>query len=106
MQVDRRSYRFFIVTMMRNNVSATDIHKFLVDAWNDEAPSLVTIRRVMREDKEGIWTSMDDSHRSGRPLSASSDFNIQAIREKVEVNSGISICKISFELDIFFRYDS
>ena len=67
------SYRFFIVTMMRNDYSAAAIHEFLVNAWHEQSPSLVTVYRIMREVKDGARTSFEDSVRSGRPNSAAND---------------------------------
>lgn len=95
MNCDRANYRFFVITMMRNGFAAAKIHEFLTTAWPEESPSLVTVHRIMREVKEGTRTSLEDAARSGPPITAAIDANVQQVTDLLKVDNRMSTRAIS-----------
>ena len=63
------SFRFYVVTRCQLDKSAAEIHSELTKVWSDEAPSLRTIYRWMKDFSDGSRTSFGDELRSGRPRS-------------------------------------
>ena len=100
MECKREYFRFFVETLRRNDVQPTEIHNYLVTAWNDSAPSLRTIRRYYHDLTFGARQSFLDSKRSGRLKSASTNQNITYIRNAIQNDCHITIDQLTSEISV------
>ena len=100
MDVTKESYHFFIETMRRNGSKPLEVHQLLHDAWKEKAPSQTTVFRLYKEFSTGSRDSFEDSERSGRPHTACTPENVDAVDQLIQENSRITLREIEKELDI------
>lgn len=88
---------FCILTFQRNGYSAASIHQHLTTAHGD----IISLRRtqeIVKDFKDGVRQNHYRLHGSGRPVSSSSDENVEAIKELIEENTHLScedICSLT-----------
>ena len=78
----REAYRHYIFVAWKNNRDAATIHTELTNVYDQEAPSIITIRRWIREFKKGR-ENFKDNPRSGRPREAVTQQNILKIQNRI-----------------------
>jgi transposase len=100
MEINKENYRFFVETMRRNGVAAQQIHQLLCTAWEDQAPSLPTVYRLLDEFASGSRTSFEEKSRSGRPTSACTSENVAEIEQLIEQDPRITLDELADETDI------
>lgn len=80
---------FCILTFQRNGYSAASIHQHLTTAHGD----IISLRRtqeIVKNFKDGVRQNHHRVYGSGRPVSSSSDENVEAVKELVEENTHLS----------------
>ena len=65
-----------------------------VHGESQSAPSYATVKRWTSEFRRG-WQSLEDEHRSGRPVDTVHDRNIKAVKDCVMANRRVSIHQIA-----------
>lgn len=92
---------FYILTEVKNNISASEIHGKLVTAHGEEnVPSLRQIQRKAKEYREGDRVSCERKTGSGRPRTARSEDNVETVRIMIEEDNTVSLQHLSTELDL------
>jgi len=91
MQGSKENNRFFTDTLRRNGFQPTEIHKFLVTAWGNAAPSFRTICRYHHDFGSGDRHVLTDAKRSGRPTCSITNENIEKVRLAVGDDCHITI---------------
>lgn len=92
-------FRAYIKVRTFLGASATSIHEDLTKACPSTAPSYATVTLWMRRFREGRQ-SLEDDPRSGRPISATSDENIQRIRDLIHDDPFLTVSDIEDIVDI------
>lgn len=88
--MDKTNIRFYIFTRFKLGLNAKQIHKKLCDAWGDTTVSYTTVAEWVQRFKQGR-ISLEDDSRIGRPVTGSTDRNIEIIRSLIDENPHISI---------------
>lgn len=86
---------FFIATLAKNDVNATEIHRLLSTAWGEK--NVIKLRRIQvlaREFKDGERNQCTRKPGSGRPLEVRTSDNVERVKELVEEDSRISLTAI------------
>lgn len=91
---------FFIYVLARNNIKATQIHDYLVNAFNENVKSLRRVQELVKDFNEGNRLTVKRKEGSGRPVTKSTDENIQNVREIIENDPSASVQYIATTLDI------
>lgn len=92
---------YFIATLAKNNVSASVIRKYLVNAWGeDNVKSLRRIQTIAKEFNDGDRESVKRKAGSGRPSTVCTDENIQRVAELLDNDNTSSISFIADELSL------
>ncbi len=97
--MDNICIRSYIKTRLLLGLTAVQIHNELCVAYGPEVVSYRTVARWIRRFSDG-HDSLEDNPRSGRPLSAVSQKNIDAVRDLVNKDPHISIDYIADILDV------
>ena len=88
--------RSVIKYLQQKNMSPKAIHEDMVATLGGHAPSYATVKKWAKEFKLGR-ESTEDAPRSGRPKTASTDENINAIHDLVMSDRRITVRKIAEE---------
>ena len=88
--MDKTNIRFYIFTRFKLGLNAKQIHKELCDALGDTTVSYTTVAEQVQRFKHGR-ISLEDDSRIGRPVTGSTDRNIEIIRSLIDENPHISI---------------
>lgn len=96
MSVSRENYRFFIATMVKNNYEPKDILDLLQSAWGKESPSAATVYRICKDVKDNQRIKWTEAARSGRPVEALTDDNIEVVRFIVTENPHVSVLELHY----------
>ncbi|CAF1509024.1 unnamed protein product [Adineta ricciae] len=91
----RAVIKFFI----RKGLNATEISEELEDVYGDSAPSYRTVAKWVGEFKDPE-RGFEDAPRSGRPLTTTTDENIEAVERIVLRDRQVSVRWVAAELDI------
>jgi IS30 family transposase len=95
MSLNSEHVRFFISTMLKNDYSAAQIYAQLKKAWEENAPALSTIYRIIKELQSGDRHSLSDLPKSGRPKSTTVPSNTALIEDIVNNDRHMSITGIA-----------
>lgn len=101
MKAKQCDINFFVATLTRNNFSATEIHRFLVESWGAE--NVVSLRRVQQITKEFAGeqrTLFERKEGSGRPRTSTAEENVIIARKMIEEDCHLSCPAISRVTDI------
>ena len=90
---------FFILTMVKNGYSGTQIHHWLTTAWGD-CISLRRVQELCQEFRSGERASSSRIEGSGRPSSSSTEDNIERVKVLVEENPRLRCAAIEGITDI------
>lgn len=99
MEFSRRDFRVMIWYDWKSKLSAQECHNRVRSAVGERAPDVSTVRNWYREFQRGR-TSLDDEFRGGRPTTAVTPENIDAIREMIAENSRITYNDIRASIGI------
>lgn len=99
MELSRRDIRVMIWYDWKTNVSAQECHNRLQLVAGDRAPSKSSVHHWYRELQQGR-TSLGDEPRGGRPATAVTPANIDAVRILLTENRRITYNDIQATLDI------
>ena len=102
MQASQENFRFYVFTEWKNNAKAIDIYNKLRHAWNDQAPALSTIHRLIVAYRKGQG-SLKDRPRSGRPRSSVTPATIETVRASITANSHQSLRDLANETDLSIK---
>lgn len=78
----RYDVRNIIKFSLLSGKAAPQIHQELTEVLGDDAPSIQTVRKWIREIQDGR-ESLEDKERSGRPRSATTDVNVSRVKDAV-----------------------
>jgi [histone H3]-lysine36 N-dimethyltransferase SETMAR len=81
--MEKEPYRFYIKTRTLLGINATTIHEELTTAYREEAISYSTVQRWSKVFREGEM-ELEDDPRSGRPVSKTTEENIQLVRRIID----------------------
>lgn len=99
MNLNREHYRAMIFYDYQSGLSASDSLNRLSTAFPDSAPSRTTVYEWYSEFRNGR-VSLKDSARVGRPMEATNEENVEAIRGILSVDSRVTIEYLSDQLGI------
>lgn len=99
--MDKTHIRYYIWTRFNLGYAAKQIHGELCDAWGAGYVSFSTVAEWVHRFKAGR-ISLEDEPRIGRPVTATTDRNIEAVRSLIEDNPHISIRYIAYELGVSY----
>lgn len=91
MEINAEMIRFLVETCRRNDMPASEAHKFICKAWGDEATTIQTVYRLYRNFASNVRTSFEDNKREGRPRSTSREEMGAAVRELLAEDPHVSI---------------
>lgn len=94
-QPKKEHIKFFIMTMVRNDMIASDIHNLLCTAWGENVISERQVRRLVQEMREGDRVVVSRKEGSGRKKTARSAENIEEIRRLLEDDPHLSRSALS-----------
>ena len=97
--MDKQHIRYYIKTRSLLGLNATQIHEELIAAYGDDYVSYPTIVCWLRAFFAGR-ESLEDNPRSGRPITAGTQDNIDAVKDLVDEDPHISIDNIATIVDI------
>ena len=84
---------FFIATLAKKDVNATEVHRLLSTAWGEE--TVIKLRQVLaKEFRCGERNQCTRRLGSGRPREQRTSDNVKTVRELVEEDSRISLTAI------------
>lgn len=86
-------YRSYIQTRFLLGKTATEIHKELNLAYNENAPKYSTVAKWVALFKEGR-ESLEDNPRSGRPITVYTNENIDLVRNLIEEDPHLSCAEL------------
>lgn len=89
MDVSKLEINFFIKTMVLNDYSGKEIYDLLVHA-HGEIISLRRTQEISKEYREGRRLSTSRLPGSGRPVTSSTDANVENVKSLIEKNNGLS----------------
>ena len=92
-------HRAVIKFFTRKGLNATEISKELDNVYKDSTPSYRTVAKWVAEFKDPE-RGFEDAPRSGRPSTAVSNENIQAVERLVMRDRQISVRRVTNQLDI------
>lgn len=99
MDISREHFRAMILYDFKSNLTAQQSFDRLHLAFEDEAPSYRTIQRWFTEFNRGRQ-SLSDEPREGRPSTAVSHENIDAVREMIKSDRHVTYYEIRASLGI------
>ena len=88
--MDKQHIRYYIKNRSVLGLNATQIHEELIAAYGDDYMSYPTIVRWLRAFFAGR-KSLEDNPGSGRPITAATQDNIDAVKDLVDEDPHISI---------------
>lgn len=91
--MDKSEYRAVIKFLTLEGETRQRIHERMCAVYGESAPSYATIKRWVREFKQGRESLKDDPH-PGRPATATSQGNIDKVHQMVLENRRISTAEI------------
>ena len=97
--MDKQPTRYYMKTRSLLGLNATQIHEELIAAYGDDYVSYPTIVRWRHAFFAGR-EPLEDNPRSGRPITAVTQDNIDAVKELVDEAPHISIDNIATIVDI------
>jgi hypothetical protein len=97
--MEKEFNRYYIKIRCKLGVTPIDIHKELLLALGDSAPSYRTVARWASEFNNGREDVKDDS-RSGRPVTSVTAANIERVRQLIEEDTRITYDEIEAETSI------
>jgi [histone H3]-lysine36 N-dimethyltransferase SETMAR len=92
-------HRAVIKFFTRKGLNATEISKELDNVYKDSAPSYRTVAKWVAEFKDPE-RGFEDSPRTGRPSTTTTDENIEAVEQIVMRDRQISVRRVAYELGI------
>ena len=95
-------YRAVIKFVTRKGLNATEISKELDNVYKYSAPSYRTVAKWVAEFKDPE-RGLEDASRSGRPSTAVTNENIQAVERLVMRDRQVSVRRIAAQSDISKR---
>lgn len=99
MELSREHFRAMIFYDFKLNLTEQQSHDRLRLAFVDEAPSYSTVFRWFAEFNRGR-SSLSDEHREGRPSTAVTTENIDAVRNMIETDRHVTYHEIQASLGI------
>ncbi|CAF1662350.1 unnamed protein product, partial [Adineta ricciae] len=90
-----------IKTRAELNIPPSVIHDELSSAYDDQAPSLRTVQRWCKSFREGR-EEIEDEIRSGRPITETTDENIEEVRLLIDDDPYITIEEVQEETDLTY----
>lgn len=91
MEVSRSDIRLIVETCRRNDMTATDTHKFVTKAWGNASISVQSVYRLFTEFASRNRTFFEDKERQGRPRTSRTDENIELLSELLNEDIHVSI---------------
>ena len=88
--MNKENYRFYIKVRTALGISPTIIHDELTRVFADEAPSYRTVAQWAQSFREGR-EEIEDEARPGRPVTETTDENIEQIRDAIDDDPHITI---------------
>ncbi|CAF5140816.1 unnamed protein product, partial [Rotaria sp. Silwood1] len=86
----KENYRFYIKVRTALGISPTIIRDELTIAFGDEAPPYATVSRWAQWFREGR-EEIEDEARPGRPVTETTDENIEQIRDAINDDPYVTI---------------
>lgn len=98
-KMENEHLRFYIQTRTILQINPTTIHQELISAYGQEAVSYSTVQKWAKLFREGRM-EVEDNPRPGRPLSVTTNENIQQIQRLIEENPHCTYDELEAETDI------
>jgi hypothetical protein len=83
MNLKRENIRFLIVSLFKNNSKPEEIQIYISNTWPGSEYSVSQIYRIIAEYQKGNMQSFEDKKRPGRPITVTTEENIQRVEEAV-----------------------
>ena len=83
--MEKVNIRFYIQMCVKLGFDATSIHVNFISVLGDRAPSYPTVARWVTRFKEGR-EELEDDERIGRPITMTTQANIELVRAVIEAN--------------------
>lgn len=99
LQMDNVSNRSVIRYLGLKGLTPKEVHEDMVATVGSEAPSYSTVKKWSAEFKRGR-ESLEDDHRSGRPVTATTEESIEKIHQMILADRRVTERQIAFELTI------
>lgn len=99
MNLSSRDFRLLMLYDFRSGLTAADSHRRIIAAFPSDSPSYSTVRFWFDRFRSGV-ESLDDSERTGRPVTAVTEENIATVKQLVEENPRITYEMIAGYLGI------
>lgn len=93
-------FRFYCLTEVKRGMSAMAIHENLVTVWDEDAPGFSTVKRWVKDFKDGTRSSLEDLPRSGRPATARTTENISTVQSLITHNPKFGVRCIEAEAQV------
>lgn len=84
-KMEKQHIRFYIFVRFKLGFNPTSIHADLVEVFGDQAPSYATVTRWVVKFSEGR-DDLEDEDRIGRPITVSTQANIDLVSTVIEEN--------------------
>ena len=91
--MEKNQIRAYILLRCKLGIEPKVIHQELIFVMGDSAPSIRTIYRWIERFSTGS-ESLEDEHRSGRPITAFTSQNIQLVKDLIEEDPHISYSRL------------
>lgn len=88
--MNKENFRFYIKVRTALDIPATVIHDELYSVHGDQAPSFRTVKRWNKWFREGR-EELEDEPRPGRPITETTDENIEEVRFLIDDDPQITI---------------
>lgn len=98
-QFSERDKRVAIFVQFRLGVSVDECHQLLSTVFDNQAPSLSTVKRWFARFKLGLF-DLDDQPSTGRPISSITDRTIALVKQMVDEDRRVTVQEIEKEVGI------
>ena len=100
MNITQSQLRFYVETRRMLGDTAAAIHTDLCKVWGEDQFGFSTVRRHMKEMRDGRESMEDNQKHSGRKRTSRTISNIEKAAEIVSENQRITVEELADELEI------